>query len=291
MNYRIYNTIIESEIKLLNLPEYSGDVSPSVSIYLKDTPSSYIPKGVYGTYYSPNASAMGTFFGTFEVIDGSIINVHIYEGSTEADIAQYLIGWAFAFLFTQRGDTVIHCSALNINDHGVIVSGVSGAGKSTTALSLINKGARYLADDIAVFSDNDISMIIPAFPVQKVCRDVSSNIESNNLVQINEGRGKFAYYNKDDFCDTSVKATHLILLNIHDGDEVKIKEYTGLDKWMQVLSCLFLNDMYVTFGTPDKDKFHCLKLAEATRVIEISRPKGRDTLSEITDKIIEIVNQ
>lgn len=291
MKYKVYDTIIDSEIELLNLPEYTGNDANEASIILSSEASSYIPNRFYGTYYSPELIALGTAHGTIEVSKGSEIKIHLYPEADEKDIAPFIIGWAFAFLFTERNCTIFHCSALNINNHGVILSGVSGAGKSTTALSLIESGAKYLADDLAVISSKDVTSIIPSYPVQKVCRDVSNSLDENKLVHINEGRDKFAYYNLDDYCDTPVKATHIILLNVNDGDEVIVTEHSRINKWMKTLECMYLSELYVTFGTPEKDKFNCLKLSEKVKVFEISRPRGKDTLKEITDIINEIVNR
>lgn len=288
--YQVYDTVVQSEFEILNLPVLEAPTDASVEIRIAKHRSERIPVGQYGTYYSADIYVLGTAWGTLEVSDSQRIQVFIEEGYTTADAAPFIIGWGFAFLFQQLGYSILHCSALNLNGKGVIVSGVSGAGKSSTTLELIQKGASYLTDDMAVLDCTGSPELIPAYPIQKVCRDVSLDLDQNELLHINEGRDKFAYHNERDYCNHRVKPTHLVLLKLNEGEELIATEQTGLSKWMRALECLYLNELYVTFGTPEQDKQNCLKLAGEIRVLVISRPRGKDTLNEITKIIYDFVN-
>lgn len=288
--YNVYDTIIASEMEILNLPVIEGNEEAGVEIKMSDAASSYIPQGVLGTFYSPTICALGASWGTMEVSEGKRILVYLKDGFTTHDAAPFIIGWGFGFLFHEIGYTVFHCSALNVDGKGVIISGVSGAGKSSTALALLQSGAQYLADDMAIMDPTLDMDIIPSYPVQKVCRDVSTQLQEEKLLHISEGRDKFAYYNEKEYCDKRLKASHIILLRIHDGEDIITKEHTGIDKWCRVLECMYLNELFATFGLPEKDKRNCLKIAQAVRVIEISRPRGKDTINEITEIIRNFVN-
>jgi len=288
--YKVYDVVVESELEIMNLPIESEIEKSFASVRLTDKESEFVPVGEYGVYYSPKVCALGTAWGTMEVSEGRLIKIYLKEGYNPSDAAPFIIGWGFAFLFNQLGYSIFHCSALNINDKGVIISGVSGAGKSSTTLSLIDLGARYLADDLEIFDPKRSMELIPAYPIQKVCRDVSISLDEKELFHINEGRDKFAYHNEKDYCNKKTKPTHIVLLKLCDGDEIIVKEHTGVDKWIRTMECLYLNEMFASFGIPDKDKQNCLMLAGNVRVLEIYRPQGKDTLSEITKTIYEFVN-
>lgn len=287
--YLVYGIIIESELQLLNIPESDG--ISEAKIIFADAPADRIPAGESGIYTSPSYSAMGLSFGTISVKNGNLMELYSYGKTEEADFAPFIIGWGFAFLFHQRGYTIFHCSALNIDNKAVLVSGVSGAGKSTIALSLIGRGHKYLADDMAIYNPADGPDLIPAYPLQKVCRDVSIGLNQEELVHINEGRDKFAYHNETDYCDVPVPIKAVVMLDAHDGDSVTVEEITGLDKYMKVLSCMYLAEIFAAFGTPDGDKFRSLKLSGQIRLLKISRPRGKDTVAEITDTIEKFVKE
>lgn len=81
----------------------------------------------------------------------------------ESEFASFILGWCIAFLLQLRGFSAIHSSAIEMGEQAVLISGGSGAGKSTTALSLIHAGYRYLADDIAMV--NPEADMLSAHPV------------------------------------------------------------------------------------------------------------------------------
>jgi hypothetical protein len=58
---------------------------------------------------------------------------------------------ALAWLLRERGVFALHASCVARNGRGLLIAGDSGSGKSTTALSLIQQGWDWLADDIVLF--------------------------------------------------------------------------------------------------------------------------------------------
>jgi hypothetical protein len=58
---------------------------------------------------------------------------------------------ALAWLLRERGRYALHASAVARNGRGLLITGASGSGNSSTALSLIQQGWDWLADDIVLF--------------------------------------------------------------------------------------------------------------------------------------------
>ena len=215
----------------------------------------------------------------------------INKGYPLESITPYIMGWGIAFLLTQRGHSAFHCSALTHNNQCFFISGVSGAGKSSTSLELIKHGCKYLCDDIAIVDSYENMMIPPAFPIQKVCPDVAPDLNKDQLYAINNNRGKYSYLNIQNYCNTPKRLTVIFKLMIDDIPKVEVEEITGINKFLRVLECLFFNLQYAQSSLPGDEQFRCLKIAEKVKVYTITRPRGKNTLNEITGIILQTLDK
>lgn len=58
----------------------------------------------------------------------------------------------------------VHATAIAINDHGVLLVGPSGSGKSDLALRLIDRGAALVSDDVVYVEQNEGKPLLHAAP-------------------------------------------------------------------------------------------------------------------------------
>lgn len=59
---------------------------------------------------------------------------------------------------------LVHATAVAINDHGVLLVGPSGSGKSDLALRLIDRGAVLVSDDIVYIEQSEGKPLLRAAP-------------------------------------------------------------------------------------------------------------------------------
>lgn len=67
----------------------------------------------------------------------------------------WIFGTVAAVVGAQQGRFALHASAIEVGDAVVAVAGDSGAGKSTTSLGLVHRGARLIADDVSMLEVSD----------------------------------------------------------------------------------------------------------------------------------------
>ena len=80
-----------------------------------------------------------------------------------------LLGPALALILLQRGQYVLHASAIAIAGHAVAFLGDHGWGKSTTAAALHARGHEMLSDDVtAIHIGAGLPMVVPSFPQFKL---------------------------------------------------------------------------------------------------------------------------
>jgi HPr Serine kinase C-terminal domain len=83
-------------------------------------------------------------------------------GIDGTEVAIFLIGTVFGILLHQRGEIVLHASAVRVAGKAVLFCGASGTGKSTLAAALAQRGFPLMADDLCAISLRDgVPMVQP----------------------------------------------------------------------------------------------------------------------------------
>ena len=90
--------------------------------------------------------------GRFRIDDGRRIAYQPFPDADPGDLALHLIGTVFAVALQQRGNVVLHASAVSVDGHAMLFCGASGEGKSTLAAMLSSRGYPLLNDDVCNLS-------------------------------------------------------------------------------------------------------------------------------------------
>jgi hypothetical protein len=87
------------------------------------------------------------------------------DNLTIEDAATYLLGPVLGLLLRLRGVICLHASAISFGDRAIAFVGSEGAGKSTTAAMLAQKGCAVISDDIVALVERQGSFYVyPAYP-------------------------------------------------------------------------------------------------------------------------------
>jgi hypothetical protein len=94
---------------------------------------------------------------------GRSVTVELDEGADLGDVNAWLYGTAASMVLAQQGRFSLHASAVSIGGAVVAVAGPSNAGKSTTSMGLVNRGARLVADDVVILNVDSADAIVEPF--------------------------------------------------------------------------------------------------------------------------------
>ncbi|HEY6465140.1 MAG TPA: hypothetical protein VIY69_04060 [Candidatus Acidoferrales bacterium] len=99
----------------------------------------------------------------------NIASGHIWsvwpESLTLDHVAPYLLGPVLGLMLRFRGVVCLHASAVVVEERAVLFTGEAGAGKSTTAAAMSQRGHALLADDIVAIVERDGEFLAtPAYP-------------------------------------------------------------------------------------------------------------------------------
>ena len=236
----------------------------------------------YNLLFSKKKILFRTDTGIFSVEDGCRIYYSPVQGASNYLLSGFITGWCMCYLFHQRNTICIHSSALSYNGKYFLVSGNSGAGKSTTAMNLIKRGCKYLTDDISFVSSNDNYMVYPGLPIQKICKDAVSSIKNRcNLFYVDDMKDKYALIDKENFDESNGKISVMFWLETGEASKVKHEEIKGFDKVNVFLGALYMTQFFKETFFPINVKAECLKISGSIRVVCITRPADIDTTDDI----------
>lgn len=97
--------------------------------------------------------------------DGSEVTATWPENMTSEDTATYFLGPVLGFIAGLRGRSSLHASSVRAGDGAIAVVGCAGAGKSTTAAALVQRGCPLISEDVTVLDDNAGRFhVLPGYP-------------------------------------------------------------------------------------------------------------------------------
>ena len=178
--YSAFGLGISSE---LEFPELSKVRSRRTQVRIRRGP---VPPSS-ATFHWDNDSSI-------RVSGGRSIRIDVHPGAEMCSVRLGVLGPAFSRLLVQRGDYVVHASAVVIGGKAVAFIGASGTGKSTLAAALCRRGHRLLCDDLLRLRIEKKRVIaFPAFPRHKLWPDSlrRTGHKRRSAVRIDGHSGKY----------------------------------------------------------------------------------------------------
>ncbi|MBE5963137.1 MAG: hypothetical protein E7256_17455 [Lachnospiraceae bacterium] len=293
--YYIYGLVLESDIKFASMKEIENHQYSDVSIEIGIMPQKVKESIASGQEYVIRKDEVWFYIpdsGSYYIENGERILVEKKQQSDQNLVECFILGACLAHLLLQRQEVPIHGGANVVDNKALIIMGECGAGKSTLTTALRLDGFPVIADDIStVHIVNETAMVMPAAPRQKLCRDtaIRFGLDLHNLDYISEGKDKFAVDLKQDFCTVEKEAGVIIEICLSDQEEASISEIIGIDKVYTILNNIQRKVYFDAVGVNPVIMKKVVKIASTVRMYRILRPKGKETLNEIKELLLDKV--
>ena len=154
-SYRVAGLAVTSEIELPGAIPAQHAGNPDVMVRAAPVPASLDDAGKKGvTWQIAGDRFLFQVPGVarFLLSSGREILFEPASGVAAGDVSIFLIGTVFGILLHQRGEIVLHASAVQVNGRAVLFCGSSGAGKSTLAAALAQRSFPLVADDLCAIT-------------------------------------------------------------------------------------------------------------------------------------------
>ena len=229
----------------------------------------------------------GSRAGTFLVEEGKRVTLERAPDADEKVLAAYLSTWVIVALLRQRGLLVLHASVA-LTSHGAIaLSGVPGAGKTTTLAALLKQGCKMLADDITVlrFGNDGAVVAMPGISRLNLCEDTALRMGYDpNLLPRNPRLGiKVMAPQYDTMALEPAVLNSIYLLDRHPEKQVTSQTLRGREKFAALQECMYGQLL------PDEHlgRFQLMTtLTQQITLSRITRPDSQDSLNEVVDTIL-----
>jgi|LGVF01.2.fsa_nt_gb energy-coupling factor transporter ATP-binding protein EcfA2 len=272
----IFNELIPSQSDQPHLIIENGTIQINSGDFDEDLINNGNRKITRNKYYL-NINGIAKYYAE----SGKKITIEAYDNALSQDINLYLLGSCIGAVLYQRKILPIHGSCININEKGVLLTGRSGAGKSTIASVLFNSGNTMLTDDVAVTKINkfDEIMVEPSYPSQKLWDDTiersDRNYDQKCLIRSDNDHNKYSVPSYSYFCNQPISLKIIFEIIPIDSNEIKIEEITGADKIMVIVKSSYRRLMPLVMGLGNWHFEQCVNIAKKVRVFRIFRPENQ----------------
>lgn len=295
--YKIHGLTVRSALPLPGLPPADADTAEIV-VSFGPTPNFVADAVPWG----PDSRFLLTTSRFWFQVDGVarylVPDRHriIITPAPAADpglMRQYLFVPVFYALLYFRGLIPLHASAVSVDGGAVLFLGPQGAGKSTLAACLRQRGYRIMADDFCVTAmvENAGIVVFPGNPQLKLCMDMIEEFQEDpNAWEPSDPReNKYRLTLGSDYCPTARPVTHIYLLKPTTGPNLWLTPLSGASKLHPLLE-----NNHFALGIDltrviDQHFMHYFKqlsaLARQARVVEISYPRRLGLLQELADMV------
>lgn len=128
-------------------------------------------------------------------------NINYLCNDSLSSYEKFLHAFTFpvSYALFQRGDFMLHGSAIEINGKGYIFIGPTGSGKSTTVALLGNMGKIISEDILRITFENGRAYIYPSFPIIKVDHKLISDLSfewSNKFELVLDDRNRIGIHHQ-----------------------------------------------------------------------------------------------
>ena len=289
--YEVYGLVVKSELELKEL-EKSTSTDFEVLIEKGKVPKKLENPEKIGVRFQAKKNEFLLSVDNickFYISNGNNIVIENIGNPSLSEIKLFLLGSAFGALIFQRGKVPFHGSTVLINGKAVIISGVSGAGKSTVTAELVLRGYPIIADDVSLIDIVDKSVcVFPGFARIKLWADTIDLLKiEDKLEKIRPQLEKYSFP-VDNYHNKETEISNVVIIKTKNTQGVTIEEIKGIEKF-KILN----NNIYrKQFAKPLKVEQYQFKIvsqmSSKVKLFILERPNSTNSVKEVADSILEL---
>ena len=289
--YKAFGLVIESCFPIAQIPEVE---SGPVDVRIVRSELNSLPKEQRLNPGDGYNFFRGEDNCLHRVSGGNLIEIDPLPDFSESQLGMYLMGSCMGAILHQRGFMLLHGSCVTDGKRAVLITGDSGAGKSTTAAEFLKRGWKLVTDDVTcLFHDVDTPMVQPSYPSQKLWQDAMDRYEKSSddihSLYVTENREKFGVNVAASFYD-SVCPLSMIVRLVADDSPCGLYPIEGIAKVDQLMRNSYRIHMIEPKNRPRHFQ-RCVTLATKIPMALAIRENGKDCAPVLYDMITKFMEE
>jgi energy-coupling factor transporter ATP-binding protein EcfA2 len=235
-------------------------------------------------------------FANYYAANGNLIIIDPVPGADAKGIRLFLLSNLFSAILYQRNLIPLHSSGIIHNNKAVLFCGKSGAGKSTLTTYLQQQGFKIFTDDVCVMRQKNGSFLeaVPSYPVVKLWKDsfAKTGIEMmGEDSRIRPELPKYGRFYHDEFDMEPQLIKGLFILNASTRTKLDIQKETTVGAFKGIQKNVF-RPMQMDAMNKRNNCFDAASaLVSTAQVFTVERPKNGDSVKELADAVIAILDK
>jgi len=283
---------LQSEIEIPELQGFAGSAHLPVHITVGDVPADLVEAGSYGRFCRVSASEYLLSIpgvGRFYVKNGASIVVEREPNVAPPDVSTFLLGSVFGALCHQNGLLPLHASSVRSGDGATAFLGDSGAGKSTMAACLQERGYGIVSDDICVLeaeAGTGEMRVIPLAGWLKLWRASLNHLgetpdEKNRVYSEDD---KYRLYLKTHAGDRQVLRSLVFLTKAASaGESPRLEALTTGETLAGMMQLTYLGYITELTGSHARVFQQCARVLAGAKGYRLVVPWGFEAMDEVLD--------
>ena len=270
-------------MKEISSEDISIDITIKKSSSIK-APSSFKNKNI--NFYSGSKDLITIYRPNIiylELLKGKDIRYKLLGEIGLISLSIFILNIPIGYLLFQAGKFVLHASAIEINQKGVLFCGFSKSGKSSTINHMLGY-VNMISEDVCTLEfEGKKAFVTRSFPGIKVDKDHAYSHISSSFEIIGNRNRVFQKIDQDKFCAKEItEIKEIIILDWDDKESIEILK--GADKFRSILPHLFK----IPYDEKDRKIFDDNEIEEkqlevfnylsGIKVSKYSRPKNNKIL-------------
>jgi hypothetical protein len=186
--------------------------------------------------------------------DARLIELSWPAAFTSDYASTYLMNVVMSFVMRIRGHATLHASAVLIDGAAVVFLGVSGAGKSTIAAMLAQRGFPVITEDVTAIVDRGTKFdVVSAHPRVRLWPDVATLLfgSAEALPLIANAEWKRYYDVSDRFAHGTFEIAAIYSIDDRTNRPPRVEPLEGSEALLDLIAASYKQDLQMSSGEFD----------------------------------------
>ncbi|MHA8065792.1 hypothetical protein V7S76_03820 [Aquirufa sp. ROCK2-A2] len=226
----------------------------------------------------------------YYAFDGKEIIVESVPNVDKRTIRIYILATVMAAILHQRNCIPLHASSIKWKNGLVVISGDSGAGKSTTVSGLFKLGYSIFSDDVIVLEQDENKKIQAraSYPMIKLWDDAIQKLQSelfeSRIFVVKPGYEKFGFFFHEHFDKNPYSIKLILVLKIKEIDHIEYEELHGGDAFKEFIAQSYRPNMLHSNSLRALNYEMLVSILKNAKLVVVHRPphcNPEDLVSQI----------